>query len=134
MGSQISDAKYVSLVTFRESEERVPTAVWFAKFGDAANTYCVITETNAGKVKRIRHNPKIEVQVCDIKGNVTANATTYSGFARLVTGTEAVAVRKAIAKRYGITYKLFSVYNSIGSLLKRRYAIPETNIIFTLND
>ena len=134
MGSQISDAKYVSLVTFRESEERVPTAVWFAKFGDAANTYCVITETNAGKVKRIRKNPKIEVQVCDIKGNVTANATTYSGVARLVTGTEAVAVRKAIAKRYGITYKLFSVYNSLGALLKRRYAMPETNIIFTLND
>jgi PPOX class probable F420-dependent enzyme len=126
--------KYVSLVSYRASGTGVPTAVWFAKFGDAANTYCVITEANAGKVKRIRKNPKIEVQACDIKGNVTASATTYSGFARLVTGTEAVAVRKAISKRYGITYKLFSVYNSIGSLLKRRYALPETNIIFTLND
>jgi len=126
--------KYVSLVSYRASGRGVPTAVWFAKFGDAANTYCVITETNAGKVKRIRKNPKIKVQACDIKGNVTANATTYSGVARLVTGTEAVAVRKAIAERYGITYKLFSVYNSIGSLLKRRYALPETNIIFTLND
>ena len=134
MNTQIGDEKYVSLVTFRSSGERVPTAVWFAKFSDVANTFCVITETNAGKVKRIRRDPMIEIQVCDIKGKVTADATTYIGMARLVTGTEAIAVRKAIAKRYGITYKIFSIYNTIGSLLKRRNDLPETNIVFTLND
>ena len=134
MNTQITDAKYVSLVTFRISGDRVPTAVWFTKFGDAANTYCVITETNAGKVKRIRQNPRIEIQVCDIKGKVKASATTYSGVARLVTGSEAIAIRKAIAKRYGITYKIFSIYNLIGSVLKRRSGQPETNIVFTLND
>ena len=134
MNTQITDAKYVSLVTFRRSGDRVPTAVWFTKFGDAANTYCVITETNAGKVKRIRQNPRIEIQVCDIKGKVKASATTYSGVARLVTGSEAIAIRKAIAKRYGITYKIFSIYNLIGSVLKRRSGQPETNIVFTLND
>ena len=134
MNTQITDAKYVSLVTFRRSGDRVPTAVWFAKFGDDAKTYCVITETNAGKVKRIRQNPKIEIQVCDIKGKVKESATTYSGVARLVTGSEAIAIRKAIAKRYGITYKIFSIYNLIGSVLKRRRGQPETNIVFTLND
>ena len=134
MNTQITDAKYVSLVTFRRSGDRVPTAVWFTKIGDTANTYCVITETNAGKVKRIRQNPRIEIQVCDIKGKVKASATTYSGVARLVTGSEAIAIRKAIAKRYGITYKIFSIYNLIGSVLKRRSGQPETNIVFTLND
>ena len=134
MNTQITDAKYVSLVTFRRSGDRVPTAVWFTKFGDAANTYCVITETNAGKVKRIRQNPRIEIQVCDIKGKVKESATTYSGVSRLVTGSEAIAIRKAIAKRYGITYKIFSIYNLIGSVLKRRSGQPETNIVFTLND
>ena len=130
----IDNAKYISLVTFRKSGERVPTAVWFAKFSDIANTYGVITETNAGKVKRIRNNPKIEVQVCDIKGNVTAGAKTYSGIAHLVIGDQAVAVRKAIAKRYGITYRMFAIYNAAGSLLKRRNVLPETNIVFTLNN
>ena len=130
----MDNVKYISLVTFRMSGERVPTAVWFAKFGDDPNTYGVITETNAGKVKRIRQNPKIEVQVCDIKGKVTAGAKTYFGTAHLVTGSQAVAVRKAIAKRYGITYRLFAIYNVAGSLLKRRNALPETNIVFTLDD
>ena len=126
--------KYISLVTFRMSGERVPTAVWFTKFGDDPNTYGVITETNAGKVKRIRENPKIEVQVCDIKGKVTAGAKTYFGTAHLVTGSQAVAVRKTIARRYRVTYRLFAIYNAAGSVLKRRNAMPETNIVFTLND
>ena len=130
----IDNAKYISLVTFRKSGERVPTAVWFAKFSDIANTYGVITETNAGKVRRIRNDAKIEVQVCDIKGNVTAGAKTYSGIAHLVIGDQAVAVRKAIAKRYGITYRMFAIYNAAGSLLKRRNVLPETNIVFTLNN
>ncbi len=134
MNNDFELKKYISLVTFRSSGERVPTAVWFAKFGDSANTYGVITETNAGKVKRIRNNPKIEVQVCDIKGNVTAGAKTYFGIAHLVIGDQAVAVRKAIGKRYGITYRLFAIYNAVGSLLKLRNVLPETNIIFTLDD
>ena len=121
-------------MTFRKSGERVPTAVWFVKFSDIANTYGVITETNAGKVRRIRNDAKIEVQVCDIKGNVSADAETYSGIAHLVIGDQAVAVRKAIAKRYGITYRMFAIYNAAGSLLKRRNVLPETNIVFTLNN
>ena len=134
MNNDFELKKYISLVTFRKSGERVPTAVWFAKFSGIANTYGVITETNAGKVKRIRNNAKIEVQVCDIKGNVTAGAKTYSGTAHLVIGDQAVAVRKAIAKRYGITYRMFAIYNAAGSLLKRRNVLPETNIVFTLNN
>ena len=134
MNNDFELKKYISLVTFRKSGERVPTAVWFAKFSDIANTYGVITETNAGKVRRIRNDAKIEVQVCDIKGNVTAGAETYSGTAHLVIGDQAVAVRKAIAKRYGITYRMFAIYNAAGSLLKRRNVLPETNIVFTLNN
>ena len=134
MNNDFELKKYISLVTFRKSGERVPTAVWFVKFSDIANTYGVITETNAGKVRRIRNDAKIEVQVCDIKGNVTAGAKTYSGIAHLVMGDQAVAVRKAIAKRYGITYRMFAIYNAAGSLLKRRNVLPETNIVFTLNN
>ena len=134
MNNDFELKKYISLVTFRNSGERVPTAVWFAKFGDSANTYGVITETNAGKVKRIRNNANIEVQVCDIKGGVEQDAQKFSGVAHLVTGAEAVAVRKAISKRYGLTYKLFSIYYSVSSLFKKKDELPETNIVFKLNN
>jgi len=130
----LKSAKYVSLITFRKSGEPVRSPVWFAQFGENPNNYGVITETNAGKVKRIRANSKIEIQVCDIKGGVEPDAQKFSGDAHLVTGAEAVAVRKAISKRYGLTYKLFSIYYSISSLFKKKDELPETNIVFELNN
>ena len=130
----LKSAKYVSLITFRKSGEPVRSPVWFAQFGENPNSYGVITETNAGKVKRIRANSKIEIQVCDIKGGVEPNTQRFSGDAHLVTGAEAVAVRKAISKRYGLTYKLFSIYYSVSSLFKKKDELPETNIVFKLNN
>jgi len=130
----LKSAKYVSLITFRKSGEPVRSPVWFAQFGENPNNYGVITETNAGKVKRIRGNSKIEIQVCDIKGGVEPDAQKFSGVAHLVIGAEAVAVRKAISKRYGLTYKLFSIYYSVSSLFKKKDELPETNIVFKLNN
>ena len=127
-------AKYVSLITFRKSGEPVRSPVWFARFGDNSKSYGVITETNAGKVKRVRANSKIEIQVCDAKGRVEPDAPRFSGNARLVTGDQAVAVRKAIAKHYGLTYRLFSAYSNISVLFKKKDELPETNIIFELEN
>ena len=49
-------------------------------------------------------------------------------------GDEAVAVRKAIAKRYGLTYKLFTVYLFVSGLFKKKDHLPETNIVFELEN
>ena len=129
---ELANEKYVSLITFRKSGEPVHTAVWFAQFGTSQNSYGVITETDAGKVKRIRGNTKVEVQVCDVKGNIKADAKKFSGTARLSVGDEAVAVRKAISKRYGLTYKLFAIYIFVKGLFGKKDELPETNIIFEL--
>ena len=128
----LKSAKYVSLITFRKSGEPVRSPVWFVQFGENLNSYGVITETNVGKVKRVRANSKIEVQVCDVKGRVAPGAPKFSGVARLVTGEQAVAVRTAIAKQYGLTYKLFAVYLVVSGLFKKKDGLPETNIIFEL--
>ena len=130
----LKSAKYVSLITFRKSGEPVRSPVWFAQFGDNSNSYGVITETNVGKVKRIRANSRIEVQACDVKGKVETNAERFSGTARLVIGDEAVAVRKAIAKRYVVSYKLFSVHLFASGLFKKKDNLPETNIVFELEN
>ena len=74
------------------------------------------------------------MQACDVKGKVEANAERFSGTARLVVGDEAVAVRKAIAKRYGLTYMLFTVYLFVSGLFKKKDHLPETNIVFELEN
>jgi hypothetical protein len=126
--------KYVSLVSFRRDGRPVASPVWFAQVGDG---FGVITETNVGKVKRIRNNPRVTVQVCDVRGKTNAEASVLSATAQLVTGAEAVSVRKAIAKKYGLTYAAFGVYWMLGQFVARlrgkRDDTPETAIILKLD-
>jgi hypothetical protein len=53
-----------------------------------------------------------------------------------VTGADAVRVRKAIAKKYGLTYMGFAVYWNVSHLLGRLRGkaddSPETAILFRL--
>ena len=130
--------KYVSLVTFRRDGRAVTTPVWFAAVGEE---FGVITETNVGKVKRIRNNPRVTVQVCDYSGKVVPASDpkarpVLNASARLVTGAAAVQVRKAIAKKYGPVYVGFSVYwtfsNLVDKLRGRDKHDPETAILFRL--
>ena len=129
-----NNEKYVSLVTTRRDGRTVATPVWFAAVGDE---FGVITETNVGKVKRIRNNPRVTVQVCDMKGTVSPEAPVLSATARLVTGDDAVRVRKAVGRKYGPVYVLFSVYWSVSTLWERLRGNdkhePETAILFTLD-
>jgi uncharacterized protein len=125
--------KYVSLVTFRRDGTAVATPVWFAAMGDE---FGVITETNVGKVKRIRNNAQVTVQVCDMSGKVQSDAPVLSATARLVTGEDAVRVRKAVGKKYGPVYVAFSVYWQLSTLWEkirgRDKHDPETAILFRL--
>jgi PPOX class probable F420-dependent enzyme len=126
--------KYVSLVTFRRDGRGVATPVWFAAMGDE---FGVITETNVGKVKRIRNNPRVTVQVCDMQGKVNDTAPVLTATARLVVGDDAARVRKAVARKYGFVYVMFSVYWNISTLVARVRGKdkhdPETSILFTLD-
>lgn len=126
--------KYVSLVTLRRDGRAVPTPVWFAAMG---SEFGVITETNVGKVKRIRNNSRVTVQVCDMKGAVSPSAPVLQATARLATGDEAVRVRKAIARKYGFVYVMFSVYWNASTLMARLRGNnkhdPEVAILFTLD-
>jgi PPOX class probable F420-dependent enzyme len=126
--------KYVSLVSFRRDGSPVASPVWFAAMGDE---FGVITETNVGKVKRIGNNPRVTVQVCDVRGATSGETTVHDATARLVTGEEAVSVRKAIAKKYGLVFAGFAVYWAATSLLQRlrgKYDdAPETAILFRLD-
>ena len=54
--------KYLSLETYRKTGTPVATPVWFAK---AHGTLYIYSLANAGKVKRIRNNPKVRIVPCD---------------------------------------------------------------------
>lgn len=133
MNADLADAKYVSLVTTKRDGTAVPTPVWFARVG---NEIGIITESEAGKVKRIRHTPAVSLAVCDVRGRVEEGAVLHSGRARLVTGDEAISVRRAVAKRYGLTYRLFAlswVLREVRDRIRRRPQPPEVAILIRLD-
>jgi len=63
----LADARFVSLTTFRRSGERVSTPVWVGRDGAAL---VVLTPAGSGKVKRLRHDSRVELAPCGRFGKV----------------------------------------------------------------
>ena len=60
--------RYLNLESFKRDGTPVQTPVWFA---GAHGVLYVYTLTKAGKVKRIRRNPRIRLAPCTMRGTVT---------------------------------------------------------------
>ena len=77
----------------------VPTPVWFAIYEPTGTIY-LETDANAGKVKRIRHTPRVTLARCRANGKVTGDV--LEGRARVVTDTEEIFLAKgALHSKYG---------------------------------
>ena len=115
---EISQARYVSLATFRRSGDAVRTPVWVAPGDDA---FYVFSAGNAGKVKRLRNSDQAEVAVCDVRGKVLGE--WYPACARLV--TEPAGIERALAalrRKYGVQMWLADVGSRLtGKFDKRAY-------------
>ena len=60
--------RYLSLETYRRTGQAVATPVWFVVDRDVIYVYSLAT---AGKVKRIRNNPRVRIAPCDARGRLT---------------------------------------------------------------
>jgi PPOX class probable F420-dependent enzyme len=89
--AQFAGAKYLNLETFRKTGVGVPTPVWFARDvlrnAPTITVFYIYSEADAGKVKRIRNNPKVRVAPCTMRGDV--RGTWIDGHARICEDDEA---------------------------------------------
>jgi PPOX class probable F420-dependent enzyme len=76
----LGDERFVSLTTFRRTGEPVSTPVWVARDGDAL---VVTTPGTSGKVKRLRHTPRVELRPCSRTGKVDEAAVPVPGVAAI---------------------------------------------------
>lgn len=98
----LATEQYVLLTTTKRSGERVPTPVWVAHDGEAL---LVTTGAEAGKVKRIRHTPRVTLQACDRVGRPRDGAPVVEARAS-VHDDEAsrAALDAALSAKYGVQY------------------------------
>jgi PPOX class probable F420-dependent enzyme len=83
--------------------------VWF---GLADGKLYLRTEATAGKVKRIRNNPRVLVAPCTFRGK--PSGAPAEGRGRVLQASESEGAERAIAANYGLFRKL---YEGVGSRL-----------------
>jgi PPOX class probable F420-dependent enzyme len=91
----LSGRKYISLETYRRNGTPVRTPVWFA---EADGVLYVYSLANAGKVKRIRANPRVRVAPCDLRGNLRGE--WLEAEARVVEGEEERRGHELLNRKY----------------------------------
>src|SRR5579863_5333428 len=109
--------KYLNLETFKKSGDGVKTPVWFA--ADSASNLAsgdarlyAYTMGVAGKIKRMRNNPRVRVAPCDMRGNVTG--AWVEARAEIITGPEAQHADALLNKKYFPWKQLLNFFAKIG--------------------
>lgn len=100
-------AKYVNLTTYRKDGTPVTSPLWAALDGDRLVMWTV---ADSWKVKRLRRDPRVVVQACDVRGNKTFGAPV-SGTAEVLDEAGSDRVKQAIARKYGLLGKI-SIFGS----------------------
>lgn len=101
---QFNNQKYLNVETFRKDGRSVRTPVWFVEY---QGEFCFTTESDSGKVKRIRRNPRVNIAPCKVNGEVTGH--WISGTARLMILEEINKVEQIYNKKYGLVKKFFDI-------------------------
>jgi PPOX class probable F420-dependent enzyme len=105
---QFAKARYLSLETFRKTGAGVRTPVWFAQdtgsplradSSDQGAIFYLYSAPDAGKLKRIRNNPRVRVAPCDFRGNL--RGAWVDARARICEGSETSHGQDLLRRKYG---------------------------------
>ncbi|MEM8925505.1 MAG: PPOX class F420-dependent oxidoreductase [Actinomycetota bacterium] len=129
----IADEKYVAFTTYTKAGAPKTSPVWIAGLGDGDGKVGFTTSEHSWKVKRLRNDPRVQLQPSDARGNVTPGSEAVSGTAVVHTGADAEAIRNLIKKKYGIQFTLIGLGGKIAGLLGRRNTSSNASIEITLD-
>ena len=111
MSRQISPAgdEYFALRTFRRDGSPVSTPIWLAPARGYLYAY---TPCRSWKVRRIRHDPKVEIAPSNFAGE--PHGQWRSGHARVLSVTELRIAKRAMTEKYGNKFRWFTLITLIG--------------------
>ena len=92
----LASQRYLNLESVKRDGTPVQTPVWFA---EEQGVLYVYTLANAGKVKRIRRNPRIRIAPCTMRGTVIG--PWVEADATIVEATTAVHGHALLRQKYG---------------------------------
>jgi len=95
--------KYAVVVTFRRNGEPVPSPVWFG-LDDDGHAY-LRTLHDAGKVKRLRNDPRVLIAPSTVRGK--PKGPVLLGTGRVLPKEEWPHAEAALAAAYGLGRKIY---------------------------
>jgi hypothetical protein len=96
--AQFAKTKYLNLETFRKTGVGVRTPVWFAEDPES-HVFYIYSAPEAGKVKRIRNNPKVRIAPCTLRGNL--RGAWVEARARICASDEVLHGQALLRRKYG---------------------------------
>jgi len=96
---EVARSTYVSFTSYRKNGTPVSTPVWIAPDGEDLYFF---SDTKAFKVARVRNNPAVTLQPCDVRGRVKDGAPVVSGLAEVLDHAETPRVRRIVNRKYRI--------------------------------
>lgn len=129
MPAELDRAKYISFTSFKRNGDAVSLPVWVVPFDGG---YAFTTDGPSYKVKRVRNNPAVTVQVCTFRGKVAPDAPTHAGTAEVLEGDAVVAVRRAIKRKYRFVYAVAIAPQEWLAKLRRKESTGSVAIKITL--
>src|ERR1700752_4995680 len=106
--TQFANQKYLNLETWRKTGKPVATPVWFA---EENGTLYIYSLANAGKVKRIRNNPKVRIVPCDMRGN--PKGEWVEAKARILDERGATLGHQLLTRKYGWMKRIGDAFNQL---------------------
>jgi uncharacterized protein len=126
---RLADARFVSLTTFRRSGEPVSTPVWVGRDGEAL---VVLTPADSGKVKRLRHDPRVEIRPCGRFGAVADGVEPVAGTAEVRGHRDDVErARATIRRTYPVESRLVLGIERLVERLRRRPRTERLALLIT---
>jgi PPOX class probable F420-dependent enzyme len=115
-GFSALEGPYVSLATFRRSGVAVRTPVWFA---ERDGRIYVFTEADAGKVKRLRNDARVQLARCSVNGRVRGDWIEARG--RVVDEPAVVeAAYAALRSKYGWQMRAIDFFSRLAGRIEGR--------------
>ncbi len=125
----LESAKYIDLVTYKRNGSRVATPVWFAI--DSTDRLVVYSEYNAGKVKRVRNNPVVEIAPCNAKGK--RSGTQFKGTAVVMDASDGPEVDRLLTAKYGWLKRIMSFFSKVQRTVKRQVTPQHSYLAITVD-
>jgi PPOX class probable F420-dependent enzyme len=109
------------VTSFQRDGAGIATPVWAVADGERLFAF---TDLNSAKIKRIRHNPHVEVASCWVNGKLRREPVSAHAQV-LTTEADLERVRKLLLARYKISYRIVMLFYRLGRRLRGQQTVAD---------